>query len=50
MAQGNNPPPPAPPPPPGLPIDGFTPIAIILAIYYNNQLVDLAGATPAMRI
>ncbi|MGS2725756.1 PID-CTERM protein-sorting domain-containing protein [Psychroserpens sp. BH13MA-6] len=29
-AQGGDPPPPMPPPPPGLPIDGFTTIALIL--------------------
>lgn len=32
-AQGGNPPPPMPPPPPGLPIDGFTTVAVIVAAF-----------------
>ena len=32
-AQGGDPPPPMPPPPPGLPIDGFTTLALIVGAY-----------------
>ncbi len=34
MAQ-ETPPPPMPPPPPGLPIDGYIPVVLILAILYG---------------
>jgi hypothetical protein len=33
VAQGGDPPPPMPPPPPGLPIDGFTSLALIVGAY-----------------
>ena len=32
-AQGGDPPPPMPPPPPGLPIDGFTSLALVVGAY-----------------
>jgi len=32
-SQGGDPPPPMPPPPPGLPIDGFTSLALIVGCY-----------------
>jgi len=36
VAQGvGNPPPPMPPPPPGLPIDGFTTIAVIVGAFFG---------------
>ncbi len=35
VAQGGDPPPPMPPPPPGLPIDGFTTIAVILGAAFG---------------
>ena len=35
VAQGGDPPPPMPPPPPGLPIDGFTTMALILGAYFG---------------
>lgn len=34
-AQGDNPPPPMPPPPPGLPIDGFTTLALIVGTFFG---------------
>ena len=34
-AQGGEPPPPMPPPPPGLPIDGFTSLALIVGAYFG---------------
>ncbi len=33
VAQGGQPPPPMPPPPPGLPIDGFTTIALVIGAF-----------------
>ena len=33
VAQGGDPPPPMPPPPPGLPIDGFTSLALVVGAY-----------------
>ncbi|MEM5565719.1 hypothetical protein WNY78_11420 [Psychroserpens sp. AS72] len=33
VAQGGDPPPPMPPPPPGLPIDGFTTLALVVGAY-----------------
>ncbi|MFT5846950.1 MAG: hypothetical protein ACJARX_000028 [Psychroserpens sp.] len=34
-SQGGNPPPPMPPPPPGLPIDGFTSLALAVGAYFG---------------
>ena len=34
-AQGGNPPPPMPPPPPGLPIDGFTTLALVVGAFFG---------------
>ena len=34
-AQGGDPPPPMPPPPPGLPIDGFTTVALIIGAFFG---------------
>lgn len=34
-AQEGAPPPPMPPPPPGLPIDGFTSLALVVGAYFG---------------
>ena len=39
VAQGGDPPPPMPPPPPGLPIDGFTSIAVILGMFFGAKKI-----------